>query len=379
MKTIGLFFTSFLFILTISAQEKQKQVSFDAKFRKAHQGKVKIEIHEVKELLHIMIAITASGLENDDMVAQTGNYYKDILKDFDQFKREPIILTFDSLMKANPLNYIFLTGNALSYQFKGNKLKADKNYLFPAQSVSSHTTITVNPITTYKKEIEQFAAKTKFRKFYKQHTGFYQQIIADYNNFANLQQQWDWLEKNFNTRVNNYTIMCSPLINGLNYTTSYTDNDFKQIMMVLPPIEKSTTLTDKQNQVFNTRIMFTEIDHNYVSAPTKAYKEQINIALQNRSKWIDTTKEGTEYYPNPSRVFDEYMTFTTFYLFCYDTFAGDSTTIKYAYDDINAVLKIRGFMKVQAFNDELLRLKQNNPGKKVDELYPELIEWCKQQ
>jgi len=92
------------------AQEKFKEVHFDAKFKRENQGKVKIEINEVKELIHIMIAITDSGLENDDMVAQNTDYYKDVLGNFKQYKNEKIIVEFDSLIKANPLNYIFFDG-----------------------------------------------------------------------------------------------------------------------------------------------------------------------------------------------------------------------------------------------------------------------------
>jgi len=379
MKTISLLFGVLLLSQIVTGQEKLRKVNFDEKFRKENKGKAKIEIDEVKELLHIMIAITRSGLENDDMIEQRGDYYKNVIQHFGPFKEEPIIIRFDSLIKKNPLNYIFLTGNALSYNFKGNKLVADKNYLFPAQSVSSHTTITVNPITTYKKEIEQFATMAGFRKFYKQQLGFYHTVINEYEKFANLQEQWNWLEKNFTTRVDNYTIMCSPLIGGLNYTTSYTDNDFKQIMMVLPALEKTPGHTEKQNIVLNTRIMFTEIDHNYIGLPTKNNKDSIDIALQNRNKWVDTTKNGTEYYPTPSKVFDEYMTFATFCLFCNDKFADDPATIQYAYDNVNSILISRGFKKAAEFNEELKRLKQDNPAKNIEELYPLLIKWCKQQ
>lgn len=379
MKAIALLFTALLCSQIISAQDSLRKVNFDKKFKKGNNGKAKIQIDEVKELLHIMIAITKTGLENDDMIEQRGDYYKEVVKHFGSFKDEPIIYRFDSLMKVNPLNYIFLTGNALSYNFKGAKLVPDKNYLFPAQSVSTHTTITINPITTYKKEIEQFARKAGFKEFYKKQSGFYRTLIDEYKKFANLQEQWEWLERNFSTRVDNYTIMCSPLIGGLNYTTSYTDNDFKQIMMVLPAIEKPSGQTEKQNAVFNTRIMFTEIDHNYISLPTKNNKAAIDIALQDRNKWVDTTQNGIEYYPNPSKVFDEYMTFATFCLFCNDKFAGDQATIKYAYDDVNTTLKSRGFIKAAEFNEALKRLKQDHPTKKAEELYPDLLEWCKTQ
>ncbi|MFB9108550.1 DUF4932 domain-containing protein [Flavobacterium gyeonganense] len=357
--------------MSIYAQEKFKEVNFDEKFKKENQGKAEIKINEVKELIHIMIAITEVGLENDDMVAQTGTYYKDIIQDFKPFKDEQIITKFDSLMKANPLNYIFLSGNALSYDFKGNKLVANKYYLFPAQNVSSHTTITVNPITTYKKEIENFAKKTGFRKFYKKHNEYYNKIISDYNEFADLKEQWSWLEKQFSTIVNNYTIMCSPLINGLNYTTSYTDNNFKQIMMVLPPLEELPNMTDSEKVVFNTRTMFTEIDHNYVGKPTKDNIDIINQVLGNREEWVNTKQYGTEYYPNAERVFDEYMTYGVFLLYCKDHF--DKNTTAKTTKNIIDLMTERGFIKMQEFADSLFDVSSKNPNKTIEEWYPEFI------
>lgn len=65
MKATFLVLFSFLSIC-LSAQEKFKEVRFSEQFIKEHQGKVQIEIDEVKELLHIMIALTSFGLENDD-------------------------------------------------------------------------------------------------------------------------------------------------------------------------------------------------------------------------------------------------------------------------------------------------------------------------
>ncbi len=73
------------------------------------------------------------------------------------------------------------------------------------------------------------------------------------------------------------------------------------------------------------------------------------------------------------------MTFATFCLFCNDKFADDPATIQYAYDNVNSILISRGFKKAAEFNEELKRLKQDNPAKNIEELYPLLIKWCKQQ
>ncbi|MEG1385832.1 DUF4932 domain-containing protein [Algoriella sp.] len=378
MKNISLILIFLIISISVNAQ-KLKKVNFDNNFKKEHQGKSNVEINEVKELLHIMIAITDAGLGNDDMINQSTPYYQELLKHFKPFKDESIIIKFDSLIKANPLNYIFLTGNAISYDFKRNKLIKDKNYIFPAQSVSSHTTIKENPITTYKNELERFAEKSDFRKFYRNSKKYYDEVINDYNTQANIDKQWKWLENNFETKVNNYVIMCSPLIGGLNYTTSYEDNDFTQIFLVVPPISNLENLSDINKIITNTRPIFTEIDHNYIGKPTDKYEKIINEALKTREIWVKTDKYGTKYYPNPKKIFDEYMTWSIYILYIMDYFKDNKAAFDYAYNDINSVMIDRGFIKIKEFNDTLIELRKNNPNNKIEELYPELIEWCKTQ
>eukprot|EP01136_Pigoraptor_vietnamica_P007040 Opistho-1_new@40782 len=92
----------------------QYKVNFKEKFKKENQGKYKIEVNETKELIHIMIAITKFGLENDDMIEQKGKYYQDMIAHFKPYANEKIIKTFDSLLNVSAYNYIFLTGNGIS-------------------------------------------------------------------------------------------------------------------------------------------------------------------------------------------------------------------------------------------------------------------------
>ena len=39
----------------------------------------------------------------------------------------------------------------------------------------------------------------------------------------------------------------------------------------------------------------------------------------------------------------------------------------------------RGFIKFKEFNNEMIKLKKENPNKTVAELYPQIIEWANQQ
>jgi Domain of unknown function (DUF4932) len=348
----------------------QYKVNFTEKFKKENQGKYKIEINEAKELIHIMIAITKFGLENDDMIEQKGKYYQDVIAHFKPYENEKIIKRFDSLLVASAYNYIFLTGNGISYDFKSNKLVKNKIFDFPATAVSN-LKITESPITTYKTAIEEFAKKSKFREFYKKHKPYYAAIISSYEKNTNLGRQWKWLEKNFKTTQDSYTIFCSPLINGLNYTGDFVNNNFKLIYMVLPPIDILENLTERENELFNTRVMFTEIDHNYVKVPSNANLETINQYFKDRKEWTNEDIKGVSAYPSPVKVFDEYMTFGVFVLYCKDNY--DNKDFLSAKEGVISLMKERGFPKMQEFTDKLLSVRAENPNKKIDDIYPEFL------
>ncbi|WP_293309568.1 DUF4932 domain-containing protein [Pedobacter sp. UBA5917] len=355
-------------LLCTNAQEK---ASFDRAFQKANNGKSRVEIPPLKELLHIMLAITKAGLSNDDMVNQSGTYYQDVLKHFKPYANEPIIKTFDSLLNVSLYNYIFISGNAMSYDLSGARLKRNPNYIFPARGVGNMV-IKTNPLDTYKKDIEAFAKKSLFWGFYSQHKSYYKKIIADYKSGADLDRQWKWLEKNFKTSINSYLILCSPLINGLNYTTDFKDKGFWQIVMVLPTLDHDPKLSAIQNELFNTRVMFSEIDHNYVSMPSDANKTALDSVFKNRAAWVNEKADGTYAYPNPIKVFNEYMTFGTFLLYCQDNY--NKALYAETRNNVISLMIARGFPKMELFVSCLEQAKSELPDKKIDDLYPYLLE-----
>ncbi|MEH3113193.1 DUF4932 domain-containing protein [Pedobacter terrae] len=360
-----------LLIIGLFRANAQEKASFDKAFQKANNGKSRIEIPPLKELLHIMLAITKTGLNNDDMVNQSGTYYQDVLKHFKPYANEPIIKTFDSLLNVSLYNYIFISGNAMSYDFSGAKLKRNPNYIFPARGVANMV-IETNPLDTYRKDIEAFANKSRFSNFYSQHKPYYTQIIEDYKSGADLEKQWKWLEKNFKTSINSYLILCSPLINGLNYTTEFKDNGFRQIVMVLPMLDHDPKLSVIQNELFNTRVMFSEIDHNYVSAPSDANKTAIDSVFKKRATWVNEKADGIYAYPNPIKVFNEYMTFGAFLIYCQDNY--NKAIYAETRSNVISLMTARGFMKMELFISCLEQARMAAPDNKIDDLYPKLLE-----
>lgn len=378
MKPMKKAFLSALLLLVSCSVSGQGNVNFTEAFKKENQGKYKIEVNEVKELLIIMMAISDYGLGNDDMFEQRGTYHQRVLKHFKPYKDEPIIKTMDSLLHKSPLNYIFLTGNAPTHSFHDDTLAPNEVYILPANEVSN-VRIEQNPIITYKKEVEAFARKSGFRNFYRSEKPFYDHLIADYEQYANIGRQWQWLEQHFEEKINSYIVYTSALINGLNYTGGYENNHFHLIEMVLPPIDNVKDKSEKANEAFNTRVMFTEIDHNYVNKPSTKYKKEINEALKERGKWVNTKTYGTEYYPDGFKVFNEYMTFGAFVLYAEDVYKNDPKLLKEINDDVVNVMADRGFVKMKEFNEQLKSLRKKQKRKKIDALYPKLLAWCAEQ
>jgi hypothetical protein len=284
----------------------------------------------------------------------------------------------DSLLRKSPLNYIFFTGNAQTHNFQDDTLAPNEVYILPANEVAN-VRIEKNPIVTYKKQIEAFARKSGFRDFYISEKPFYDHLIANYEQYANIRRQWQWLEQHFEEKINGYVVYTSALINGLNYTCGYENNHFHLIEMVLPPIDSLKDKSEKANEAFNTRVMFTEIDHNYVNKPSTKYKKEINEALKERGKWVNIKKYGTEYYPDGFKVFNEYMTFGAFVLYAEDIYKDDPGLLKEINDDVVNVMVDRGFVKMKEFNEQLKSLRQKQKGKKIDALYPKLLAWCAKQ
>lgn len=361
--------TLVLLFISFFAQAQEK-VNFTEKFKKENQGKYQVEVNEVKELLQIMIAITKTGLENEDMMQQEGPYYQDVLKQFKAYENEPIIHTFDSLLVETLINNVFLTGNGISYDFKGDKLVKSDVYIFPAGGVNG-VKVVENPITQYKQDLEDFAKKSNFRSFYKKHKKYYAEIIAQYEKEANVGKQWKWLEQNFDTRIHAYTIYCSPLINGLNYTSEFNNNNFRLIYMSLPPLSNNSYMSAIENELFNTRVMFTEIDHNYVAKPTKEHKAQIDKAFKDRTYWVDETIEGIDAYTSPRYIFDEYMTYAVYLLYCKHHYK--EADFQKAFTATVGVMKDRGFTKMKEFTDKLLTVCAENPEKKIEYVYPDFL------
>lgn len=357
---------------------QSNDVSFNTSYIKNNNQKTTIEINETQELAYIILALTDFAKENPNMVKQDTEYYKDVKNYFADFSNLPVVKSFDKLLRENVVNYFLLSGNAYGFKFKGNKLVPTNVYNFPAKGIGKYE-IKVNPIVTYSKEVEEFVKKSNYRKFYKDHTKYYNQLKTEYQDFATIAEQKEWLESRFDYKINSFRVLTSPLIAGMNATHTFEDNGFREILLFLPTIRNNKEWSEKFKKAINTRIIFTEIDHNYVGPVSEKKSDKIDSIFNNREKWVNAENKSTAHYPNPIKVYDEYLTWGLFILYSYDKIGSDKELFQQIIDNVNEMMNKKGFPKAKEFNTELLNLYKNSSNKKIESLYDPLLKWSEEQ
>lgn len=325
-----------------------------------------IELPEVQELVHIIMAISPTGIVDSNMVEHRSAYYRDVLKTFGPFKQHKIVKKVDDLLQDKL--YAQVKMDACGFYFnEANRILKDKTY-------KQLNWGDKNFIQPYIHELEDFARKSGFRQFYAAHKNYYDALIEKMKVQMPINNQWKWLEERFPNRYDNYRITFSPLVNGSHSTNRFERDNFKQtVMFICGPIE-STQLSEKIKEGLMTRVVFTEIDHNYVNPVSDRYQKEIHEIFSDRKKW--TSEKDSQNYGSAYAVFNEYMTWAVFSLYALETF--DEADFKI----INARTELqmsnwRGFTRFKAFNQKMIELyNSKSADESIADLYPKILAWC---
>ena len=150
---------------------------------------------------------------------------------------------------------------------------------------------------------------------------------------------------------------------------------FQQALMFVsaPPmnIEGLTDSVAVRVKSGYSRVVFTEIDHNYVNPLAENYRDRIYQAIPNYKDW-NLEKQG---YNNAMNTFLEYMTWGIYSLFALEQFEG--WEYDYAVSRVeNMMADYRGFHRFPAFNQELINYhRQSANPKDMDALFVHMLDW----
>ena len=146
--------------------------------------------------------------------------------------------------------------------------------------------------------------------------------------------------------------------------------------MFIACADRDEAYSETMNELSESRVVFTEIDHNYVNPTSDKYLTQINSIFSDRKKWLN--EELTTAYETPFKVFNEYMTFAVYTLYISDLY-DEKDWQEYLPKMEGQMKDARGFIKFDAFNKTLLTYYQANPNKTMEEYYDFILGWSEKQ
>jgi hypothetical protein len=356
-------------IMSSSAIDKQKvsisfRTSFPNEYKLSNKGKIRIETPMVYELLNIVIALSDMDKNYSSLTYKQTPYYESVINHFAAFKDHPIV---KQIADANEkVGYSWIR-NLFAYSFDGDSIV--RGDIYKSENIYKVCDPFIDGLS-------DFAKKSDFMAFYNANTTYYQEQNQLISKTIPISQIWIWLEVNFPIKHDAYTIIISPLTGGSHNTFQYEDdNQYSEIVMFISSIQ---VINDNSNASTGTldstasRMLFTEIDHNYVNPITNLDEniKEVVSAFSDIKKW-----NSKESYGRPALTFNEYMTWGTYLLYAHDTYQEDvynattSETIEF--------MNYRGFTRFNQFYTKLLELYINrNPSEKVSDLYTKILYWC---
>jgi len=333
-----------------------------------NRGRVQYIAPEVYELMHVVIALTPTG-RRDCLLQRDTPYHRAVMAQFDTYRNHPLVTQVEKLLAANRWNYTTLA-DAAAYRFDGERIVFGGIY----------RKIAVHPeakFADYRPLAEDFARVSGFRVFFQAQQPLYQTALKKYEQTVPIRAMWAWLETRFPDQYDSYQVNLSLLMGCFHFTNSGRGNGFAETRMFVPLPGAETTPTLVES-LARSRVVFTEIDHNYVNPLTTQYNRQLSKAMNNWRDW-NTAQGG---YESRYETMNEYMTWAVFTLYIYDTttpnefaqFQADKS------EGLDQFMPNRGFKRFPAFNAQLLTLyKARKSGQTVADLYPAMLDWMANQ
>jgi len=354
------FFISVFFLL-LTLQAFGQTTNAEQAFRNVNYS---IEIPEVQELIFVIFSITDVGLNDSLMINHNSDYYKNVISYFGGFKEEKIVRRIG---KKISVNYNELRMDASNYKFDSSD-NLVKNIEFHNLSWGRR-----DYLQKYLPDLEVFCKKTQFRKFYATNKDYYDTLINKMKLQAPIVKQHRWLENNFTKKYSNFRIVFSPLSYGKHATNSA----LKDVVIFVSSPTENSKLSKTLLEARDTRMLFTEIDHNYVNPISDLYLTLINKAFKERKKWTNGMYSSS--YKDEYAVFNEYMTWSVFILYALDTYnVQDYNIVKNQIETM--MTEYRGFRNFKAFNEKMIELYRDKEANLlISDLFLEILNWCEKQ
>jgi hypothetical protein len=352
--------------------------SFPHAYIRENRGRALVEIPETFELANILLLLSPNTPKKGVMV-ETGQYHQEVVTYFKPFLDHPVFKALEVPDGEQTGNYFEFRENSICYQFSGDKLLPTQYFFVFGADDSTYS----NAFRKNIQLVEDFARTSKFRDFYQKHLPYYQQLIAQQTEWSDVPGMQRWLGKQFGQNAfDTSKLIFSPIILSRHSTQRFAGSgedmkSFDEMILFVngPDVYRTRSdMNDQQRRGMLAGTIFTEVDHNYVNPKTERFKAPIDSIFEDRDFWAPVSKSG--FYGTPATVFNEYLTHALFSLYASDTF--DKSTADFLIANREAMMvDRRGFIQFREFNAALVKMKKENAGIPVSDLYPKIIDWCR--
>ncbi len=324
-------------------------------------SEMRVEVHEVHELIFVVYALANRPLHDSLMIQHSTAYYNEVIAAFEGYQDFPLV---QRVRKQLALHYHQLRMDAANYHFN------EAGQLIRNTELDHISWGRRDCLEPYLSELEELAQHMNFRSFYSRHSSYYEVLVERMHEQAVPEQQIQWLEARFPNRYNSYRVVISPLCNGL-HSTNYRIGEVV-IFVSAPTLDGRWSAEERESR--DTRMLFTEFDHNYVNPISDLYKGSIRRALRHRSIWANGG--FSEGYSSAYAVFNEYMTWAVFLLYAHDHF--DAARFAEVRKHLTSfMVNDRGFPEFSWFTARLLfHYQKQKDTKNIALLIPVMIGEC---
>ena len=328
--------------------------------------RVRVLIPEAFELANIVMSLTNYGQQNNALIYKSTEYYQRVQSHFGPLRNGDAMRRMQ-LSASDPIRtYYEYRDNSAAYGFRDNRIVHGTRY---------GTFRSPNTFREHLADLQAFADASSLRQFYLDNGSYFAELIARYREIAQVGSMIEWLEREFQKRYDFYTVFFSPLIYGSHSAGNVRTALGDEVVMFVagPDVDGGSTLSTAVRHGLVQRILFTEIDHLFVNPVSARYRTEIDRAFGDRRRW---TTDNSTFYTSATDVFNEYMTWSVFFLFI------DGRVPAQDFDRLLALSSSvmegsRGFFRFGDFTRELLRLWRNRaPGMSVVELFPAILRWA---
>ncbi len=354
--------------VTIRLREvAQPGVIYSDTYIENRRGRVLIEIPMFYELVNVLFALSEYAGSESGLEFRNSDYFQKVREYFSSYKSHKAVEHLN-LMFANssgPDNknrlYYNLRADALSYKMT-EKGEVKESEVF--QNLGGRYQLSsLLPV------IQSFAVESSFIDFYKSNLPYYEKTIDLTAALAKPLQMWKWLEGKSEEKIDGVRVIITSITNGIHNIKTYKDNGFTEVLLFI-----SSPLKGADEGGYG-RSLFTELDHFYVNPLGIKQKDAISEAMPDISLWF---LRGTSLYDSSLQVFLEYMTWGLFSLYTQDQLPINQVQAL-RQRVVSFMVNNRGFLKFEAFENQLVDLYQRFPEMNLEQMVSKMIKWTKEQ